>query len=158
MITGVYQISIGDYYYFGSADDCSRRCVKQHLKCLKQGNHCNKKMQAVYNKYQTFSWEVVEDCDDRGMAYTVEQRYIDANFGRKHCLNQNDSVTKPPRRKSGFVCNEEWCKNISLGKTGNKYPNRKSPTNIRQLCIYCGREYAMKDITRFHNEKCKEKK
>jgi len=155
---GVYQITIGNYFYFGSSDNCMKRCLKEHLVSLQKGKHGNKKMQSVFNKHQTFSWEVVEDCDDRGMAYAVEQSYVHSNFGRPYCLNLNPNVSKPPvGPNKGKTFSDEHKAKMSKSKKGQKYPNRKSPTTVRQVCIYCKRDYASKDITRFHNDKCKEK-
>lgn len=155
---GVYRIYIGNYFYHGSSEDCEKRCIKQHLKELLKGSHRNKKMQNAFNKHKTFEWEVVEECDDRDVSYAVEQRYIDVNLKNKYSLNLNRSASKPPSGlRRGMKCSEEHKQKISQSKKGSKYLNRKSPTIIRQKCIYCGNDYAPKDITRFHNEKCKEK-
>lgn len=158
MTCGIYQISIGDYYYFGSADDCEKRCMKSHFAHLKLGKHCNKKMQNAFDKYQTFSWEVVEDCDDRGIAYAVEQRYIDANFGRKHCLNLNPVAAKPPSHKGLKLgpLSEEHKRNISEARLGIPSPNKGKPLPKLQ-CSHCCGWFNVGNLNRWHGDNCKHK-
>ena len=145
---GVYEITIGDYYYFGSAKDCEHRCVKEHFASLKNGTHGNKKMQSVYNKHKTFDWQIVENCDDRGIAYLVEQAYLDANVGRKTCMNLSSRASAPPLL-TGKQSNEHIQKRFASLK-GFKHEIVK--------CAHCGKTGGSNAMSRWHGDKCKHKK
>lgn len=62
--SGIYKITINDYYiYIGQSVDVKRRW-SSHLNELKQNKHYNKKFQSVFNKYSDkIKYEVVEYCD-----------------------------------------------------------------------------------------------
>jgi group I intron endonuclease len=119
MTCGVYQIFIEDYCYWGSSGNCEKRC-SDHLNSLKRGNHQNKKMQAVFNKYKTFDWQIIVACDDRDVAYLYEQDYIDAHFGLDKCMNLNAVASKPPSQK-GKKHTAETKSKMSAAKKGHTH-------------------------------------
>ena len=91
MICGVYEIWIGNYFYQGSSKDIKKR-MYQHLYSLKKGDHCNIYMQNVYNKYKSFEWKTLVECDDRDLAYKYETDFIEANYGLKNYLNVTKTI------------------------------------------------------------------
>lgn len=163
--TGVYQIWLGDYYYFGSAEDCDDRCLKEHLSALKCGTHRNKKMQNVFDKYQTFEYQIVVECDDRDTAYAWEQGFIDTHIGLQKCLNLNASAAKPPGF-AGKKHSEETKLLISVGGKGKvrtdetkaaMSKSKKGVARQKDVCKYCGTVAMKSNITRWHNDNCKYK-
>lgn len=86
-MTGIYKITINDYYiYIGQSVDMERRW-KQHLKTLNENTHCNKKLQNIYNKYSnTIKFEIIEECDadeldDKEIFYIEQFNTFDTNHG-----------------------------------------------------------------------------
>lgn len=86
MICGVYEIWIGDYFYQGSSKDINKR-IYQHKQRLEKGDHYNLYMQNVYNKYKSFEWQILVECDDRDVAFKYEADFIEANYGSEKYLN-----------------------------------------------------------------------
>jgi|DEB0MinimDraft_10_1074344.scaffolds.fasta_scaffold84770_1 group I intron endonuclease len=85
MASGIYQINIGDYFYFGQSVDLKKR-KKAHHTALKRGKHPNPKMQHVYNKHQDFQWQEVSYCSHTELD-EQEQRLLDAFWGTEGCMN-----------------------------------------------------------------------
>jgi len=94
----IYKITIGKYFYYGQSTKFQQR-IKDHLGALKNKNHCNKKMQNVYNKNDDFKMQIVEilgagflqkDLND------AEQKYIDKYYDEKKCMNIARIAGKPP--------------------------------------------------------------
>lgn len=90
MACGIYVIEIGDWFYIGSSVDIETRIAK-HLNLAKSGNHFNPKFQNVWNKYQDFSWGILEECERENLL-DVEQHFLDMNFHKENCLNINPIV------------------------------------------------------------------
>ena len=89
--SGIYKITINDYYiYIGQSMDIKSRW-NGHLNELRQNKHYNKKFQNVFNKYpNTIKYEVVEYCDvdkldEREMYWINYYR----SFNTNHGLNMN---------------------------------------------------------------------
>ena len=62
--SGIYKITINDYYVYIGQSNRLRYRINIHIKNLKDNKHCNKKFQNVFNKYpNTIKFEVVEYCD-----------------------------------------------------------------------------------------------
>ena len=127
MNSGLYQINIGDYFYFGQAQDLKKR-KSQHLSRLKKGTHNNPLMQNVYNKYQKFDFQEVLHCsvDDLDQQ---EQRLLDAFWGTEGCMNIAKDAkafhrglkhTEESKKKMSEAQKGE--KNYMYGKTGEKCP------------------------------------
>lgn len=89
--SGIYKITINDYYiYIGQSANIERR-RNSHLNKLKQNIHCNKKIQNIYNKYPTtIKFEVIEYCDvdklNEREAFYIQQLNT---FNTKHGLNMD---------------------------------------------------------------------
>ena len=85
MTIGIYEIWIGDYYYQGRSVRIEYR-AKEHLWQLERGIHRNTKMQNVFNKYKTFEYQVLVECQ-KSECEKWEQDFIDTNWGDKFYLN-----------------------------------------------------------------------
>ena len=139
MNSGLYQINIGDYFYFGQAQDLKKR-KSQHLNHLKKGTHVNPIMQNVYNKYQEFDFQEVLHCsvDDLDQQ---EQRLLDAFWGTEGCMNiakdakafhrglkhTEESKKKMSEAHKGKKISEEHKRKMSEAKKGNKNSQDKTP-------------------------------
>lgn len=73
--SGIYALNINDKFYIGSAINLRMR-RHSHKKKLNNNYHPNKHMQAAYNKYQTFSFIVIEYCENEELL-NREQYWID---------------------------------------------------------------------------------
>lgn len=102
MASGIYQINIGDYFYFGQSVDLKKR-KREHRRALEQGKHPNPKMQHVYNKYQDFQWLEVSHCSHTELD-GQEQRLLDAFWGTEGCMNLARDARAPRR---GIKVSEE---------------------------------------------------
>ena len=84
--SGIYRINLGnDWFYIGSAIKPNRR-KQRHLSDLNKQKHCNQKMQAIYNKYQVFEFEILFECPVDELL-SKEQVLIDAHFTDGKCAN-----------------------------------------------------------------------
>ncbi len=134
---GVYQIFIEDNCYWGSSVNCEKRCAA-HLRDLKLGNHINKKMQRIFNKYKTFDWQIIVACDDRDVAYLYEQDYIDTHFGLDKCMNLSPLVTRPAGTK-GLKHTDETREKLSAAATGRKHT---AETLVKMSATRTGRKHS----------------
>jgi len=123
-MTGVYEIWIGPYFYQGSSNQLEIR-RETHYENLKKGKHTNRKMQSVFNKYKTFKWQVLVECES-GLEKVYEQDYIDSNWGDKHCLNLSDTAYGP---RHNIPHTPEGKANISASLKG-KSPWNKDKTGL----------------------------
>jgi len=117
MTCGIYEIWIGDYFYQGSSNNIERR-ISAHKHYLKKSCHDNNKMQNVYNKYKTFEYQILAECDEVALL-NLEQDYIDANWGDEKYLNLAPSAWKPPGMK-GRKCSDETKHKIAESRKGMK--------------------------------------
>ena len=91
-MTGIYKITINDYYiYIGQSVDIENRW-STHLTELKQNKKSyNKKFQSVFNKYpNSIKFEIIEECntdelDNKEIYWIGYYR----SYGTKHGLNMN---------------------------------------------------------------------
>lgn len=116
MSAGIYRIGIEDYYYIGQSADLKKR-EREHLSALKRGKHANPKMQAVYNKYQDYSFKVMVEADVDQLDY-LEQSALDIHWGYDDCMNIAKCVEATTR---GLKLSEETKKKISEAKKGKKH-------------------------------------
>jgi group I intron endonuclease len=107
MASGIYQINIGDYFYFGQSVDLKKR-KRTHLAALEQGKHPNPHMQRVYNKYPDFQWQEVSYCSPTELD-EQEQRLLDAFWGTEGCMNIARDARAPRR---GIKHSEETLKKL----------------------------------------------
>jgi len=115
MNSGLYQINIGDYFYFGQAQEFKRRKY-EHLNHLKKGTHVNTIMQNVYDKYREFDFKEVLHCSIDELN-DQEQRLLDAFWGTEGCMNLAKDAEAPAR---GLKHTEETKKKISEANKGEK--------------------------------------
>jgi group I intron endonuclease len=116
----VYEIWIGKYFYQGSTCNLEKR-MKEHLTELQSNKHGNYKMQNVFNKYKTFDYQVLVECEDRNMAYQYEQDFIDGSFGLEFYLNLNPSASAPPlAQMTGKKHSDKTKRQMSASATGRK--------------------------------------
>ena len=84
--SGIYRINLGnDWFYIGSSANMGRR-KRNHLSDLNRQKHCNQKMQAIYNKYQIFEFEILFECPVDELL-SKEQVLLDAHFTDGKCAN-----------------------------------------------------------------------
>lgn len=89
--SGIYKITINDYYIYIGQSKCLRYRINTHIRELKDNKHYNKKFQSVFNKYpNTIKFEVVEYCDidkldEREMFYIEQFK----SYNTKHGLNMS---------------------------------------------------------------------
>lgn len=115
MDCGIYKITIGPKnYYIGSSKMLIKR-EKSHRKALKSKRHQNKRMQHAWNKYQEFTFEVIEYCDP-DVRLSIEQRYIDLYFKDKKNMNLSHTAGGGCRDK----LTESHKKKIANSLTGHK--------------------------------------
>ena len=119
--TGLYQISIGNYFYIGQSQDLKKREIK-HLSMLKKGTHYNLKMQNIYNKYQDFHFQETLFCSIDELN-DQEQRLLDMFWGADGCMNLAKDAEAPQR---GLKRSEETKSKISKAKKG-VYGGEKNP-------------------------------
>jgi hypothetical protein len=86
MNAGVYRITIGKYFYYGSSVNLARR-RSAHKLALARGTHNNRRMQRAFDKFGLFSFDAVERVADKVTMLHVEQRHIDGHAGDRLCMN-----------------------------------------------------------------------
>ncbi len=85
--SGIYRLywDNNDYYYYGQAVNLARR-KSTHTESAKKNKHKNPKIQSLVNKYGVFNFEIIEHTSIEELD-KLEQIYLDAHFGNKHCCN-----------------------------------------------------------------------
>lgn len=131
---GVYIIQNDETHetYVGSGVLSDRK--KNHFCDLRNGSHCNKKLQEAYNRSPNFEFIGIPT-DDREQAYAAEQTLINEHVGNPLLLNVvldvNEGVprgwnhseeTKQRLReqKLGTKASEETRQKMSIAATGNQ--------------------------------------
>lgn len=85
MDSGIYFLFVGPYYYIGSSKNVQKRC-RRHMLSLAAGIHPNRKLQNVFNKYNSIYWTHIEPVGLKDLLQK-EQQYLDARVGEKFCCN-----------------------------------------------------------------------
>lgn len=86
MNCGIYKIAIGPKgFYYGSSKKLGER-HRQHIQQLQKGEHSNVRMQSAWDKYQEFTFEIVEYCQPEERL-AVEQKYLDEWLSHEHNFN-----------------------------------------------------------------------
>ncbi len=88
--SGVYKITIGKRFYFGSTKGSLAERNYHHGYLLTKNIHPNRRMQNSYNKYKEMKFEVLLVCEPE-FARDYEQYFIDQHFGKNECLNMKES-------------------------------------------------------------------
>jgi group I intron endonuclease len=128
MNSGVYKITIGDYYYFGSTGSFAQR-KSAHLSDLRKQSHRNIFLQRNWNKGHEFNFSVLERADVSSMI-ALEQSLIDAHIGDRYCMNLSKNAAcafacpenkeKTARRNREMVWTAEMRKKLSDSRRGRK--------------------------------------
>lgn len=112
---GLYQISINNYFYIGQSMNLKKR-KRDHLYYLKNGNHYNKFMQNVYDKYQDFHFQETLFCSVEELN-AQEQKLLDMFWGTEGCMNISKCAEAFAR---GLKKSEEHKLKISEAQKGEK--------------------------------------
>lgn len=168
-MTGIYKITINDYYiYIGQSVDIENRW-NGHLSELKQNKHCNKKLQSVFNKYpDSIKFEIIEECDvekldDKEMFYIEQFK----SFNTKHGLNMSIGGDRGNRkyrtREEAEAANKENQKQwYQYNKDYFKQYNRQRYIDNRDRCRDYNKQYHQDNREKFkqwyqaHKEYCKQ--
>ena len=97
MRAGIYKITIGRWFYWGSTNNFCRR-KKEHLSLLRTGKHRNSILQNAYNKHNLFEFEIIANVEQQELA-EWEQELIDVWFGSENCANLSPIVGIPAGTK-----------------------------------------------------------
>ena len=119
--SGIYKITIGDNFYYGSTQDFESRKYK-HLQRLKTNKQHNAYMQSAYNKHKRFDFEIIEYCEIKHLLIR-EQAYIDKYFNALKCMN----LCPVAGRSSGYKHNSESRAKISAAQKGKKRLTPRPP-------------------------------
>lgn len=144
-VSGIYKISIGKYYYYGSSVDVYNRKY-QHQNELRAQKHKNKFMQKVFNKYGNPIFEFVEPCE-KSVLRKLEQIYLDNHYGKKHCLNFSNDSSYP----RNYTYTAEVREKMSKALMGNK--NGKNGKGVRHHMTIDGKLSLIKSNQRRFNKK-----
>lgn len=121
--SGIYKITTktDDRVYIGSAH-CLYTRVKVHFTLLRQGTHCNSKLQRFVNKYgvDNIEFTIVELCE-KDRLLEREQYYIDS-------LCPYFNLCPLARNSAGYKFTEEQLKKLSDIRKG-VYPEHLRNTN-----------------------------
>ena len=117
---GIYQLTINNKNYIGSAKNIGIRLSK-HLLDLERGNHHSIYLQRAWNKYQTINVEIIEFCNN---LIEKEQYYLDELKPEynlcsiaKNCLGINRTDEHKNKISQHHKDNKEYWEEI--------YKNRK---------------------------------
>ena len=130
--SGIYKILNikTNSFYIGSSFDIHKRW-SQHKRALSNNKHCNKYLQAAYNKYGAgcFILEVVLYCDEANLLLE-EQPLLDLYYGLDNCYNLSKDALSPMKgrkqseetinKKHNKVLSEETKQKISRANKGKK--------------------------------------
>lgn len=115
--SGVYRIDLGNgWYYVGASHGLARR-ESQHHSELRRGIHCNKIVQNIYNKYQQFSFTVLERCAT-GLLVAREQALLNEHCRDPKCANIALVVGKPT---AGRKLSDDHRAKLCTSATGRKH-------------------------------------
>lgn len=154
MASGIYSITnrLDGAIYIGSSKCCKTRW-SQHKTELRSGKHCNRLLQAVWNKYgeDIFEFAVIEYCAAEFL-YTKEQEHLDriqtisgVSFYNLSPITKGSKMSKEARDKLsdrmkgntltlGFNHSEETKQQMSISRKGIPKP-AESRENYRQAAL-----------------------
>lgn len=116
--SGIYLIrcDVNGRVYIGSAKNLDRR-LYEHRRELRQGKHCNGRLQNAFNKYgeAAFSFLILEECAIRSLI-TREQFYINLYDSARVGFN----IASVAYSQLGFRHSEASKKKMSLSHMGQK--------------------------------------
>jgi group I intron endonuclease len=135
-VSGIYKLTIGSWYYYGSARDYRRR-RQSHLQTLRGNRHANGILQNAFNKHgeKSVKFRLVERVRDHSELLSREQVWIDLHHGKPRCANLARDAGHPvsgPRspetkrkisetlRRKGHKPGPEAHRKKACGKTARK--------------------------------------
>lgn len=92
-VGGLYLIRLSDKHYYGGRSRNIQGRVATHIAKLQEGVHGNPHMQRVFDNYGIFQVEVLKEASSLLEQISLEQEWIDENFGKPGCLNISLSAT-----------------------------------------------------------------
>lgn len=133
---------------------------RYHIYCLKRNKHHNEYLQRSWNKYgeDNFEFRILEECSD-DMLIIREQSWINYydSMNKEKGYNLKDAgnrikYTKEHRSKisnalTGIKRSEEFCKNLSISRTGSKNPMFGYKYSKKQLKLMSLRSIGNKSCT-----------
>lgn len=150
--TGIYIISIENYYYVGSSVDFRKR-LNKHFNLLRQGKHFNRKFQSVFDKYgeDKVSIRILERCS-KELLLETEQFWLDTLFRfEKSSINSARNAESGMLGKSHSEETKQKMKLVQQGKF-----NLNAEQKSRQLAAMKGnkngsgnkgRKYSERELT-----------
>jgi len=127
----IYRIDIGPKYYYGQTIRPKDRRT-HHSAHLRRGTHCNPHMQNSYDKYGTFSFNLVLTVFDSANLDDIEQGFLDDHVDEKECMNVS-------RTASGKTFSEKFRSKISAAHKGRIV---SAETRARISAAGKGRKYS----------------
>jgi group I intron endonuclease len=117
-VSGVYEIEIAGYKYYGSSINIYAR-KQNHITKLRSGMHRNLRLQRCFNKYgkDAMEFKILVLCDEESVL-DEEQKYLDKNIGNDNCLNFCKSASAP---MAGIKFSDNHKKKMSESQIRNKY-------------------------------------
>jgi len=112
-VCGLYKISIGPKFYYGSSKNLYNRAY-QHVPELRSNKHKNPYMQKAYNKYQEVKFEVIAICEIE-QRRELEHKLLQNVKKDTHCMNLTYRTEGP----SDVKWSKEARKNMSKKMKGN---------------------------------------
>ena len=160
--SGIYKITINDYYiYIGQSVDVKIRW-SSHLNILKHNKHCNKKLQNVFNKYpDKIKFEILEHCDvdkldEREMYWIDHYKSYNTEWGlnmdlggsshRKYKTIKEAEAAALEKRKEYHKVHKERFKQYGKEYRKQWYVNNKKELKVKSKQYY-----------QDNKEKCKER-
>src|SRR6478609_3140173 len=130
--SGIYSITnvIDGKVYVGSSINVENR-VKEHLRCLRLGNHYNHKLQRAWSKHgeESFVFECVWKCQKQYLLF-FEQIMIDGNDAVKSGYN----LAPKAGNTLGYKHTDETKKTLSEMKKGKNYHTEETLKTLSEKC------------------------
>ena len=165
---GIYRISVGNKYYYGSCLNFKLR-ERSHRYHLSKRSHFNKRLQALWNKGYNFEFKFIEEVSNIHELLIIEQKYLDKYFNTTDCLNLCENSERPPGgpktedsiKKQLFTkhitgnfggANENSWKAAALANTGAKRSD-----NAREKMSISAKERIMREGDNWHLREASER-
>ena len=93
VVGGIYLIRLSDKHYYGGRSKDIQGRAEKHLAKLKEKTHVNSHMQRVFDTHGVFRVEVLQETSSLVEQISLEQAWIDENWGKPGCVNVSRSAT-----------------------------------------------------------------
>lgn len=118
----VYQIKIGPYKQIGSTKNIKNR-MSHHLRELSNNRHSNPFMQAVYNKYKSFSYRIIKECKTRDEAFNEEQILLYKYYGKSGYMMMSNKAYGSSSGKNSIMWGKKRPDQSQFMKNNNPMKN-----------------------------------